>query len=335
MGDQRILIVIPCLNEAAFIEGLTRFIVADCAAMNIHLVIADGGSTDGTVEIAQRLAREFACVDVMDNPKKLQSAALNRAVQFYGDEADILIRLDAHATYPKGYCRTLIDEMNARHADSVVVAMLAQGKSGFQNAVATAQNSKIGNGGSAHRDGSGQDGAWVDHGHHALMRISAFRAVGGYDESFSHNEDAELDVRLTRAGYRIWLTRATYMTYHPRKTTQALFQQYMNYGAGRVRTLMKHRICPKLRQTLPMFVVPAFVTALLGPFHLIFFMPVFVWVATCMGYGLVLGMRAGQGINFQIGWAAMVMHAGWSIGFWRIFIQRIIQKETKENKIVP
>ena len=44
----------------------------------------------------------------------------------------------------------------------------------------------------------GAEGHWADHGHHALMRISAFRAVGGYDESFSHNEDAELDYRLGR-----------------------------------------------------------------------------------------------------------------------------------------
>ena len=33
------------------------------------------------------------------------------------------------------------------------------------------------------------------------MRIAAFRGVGGYDESFSHNEDAELDYRLRQAGY--------------------------------------------------------------------------------------------------------------------------------------
>jgi hypothetical protein len=51
-------------------------------------------------------------------------------------------------------------------------------------------------------------GAFVDHGHHALMSIAAFRAVGGYDPDFAHNEDAELDHRLRAAGYDIWLTGA-------------------------------------------------------------------------------------------------------------------------------
>ena len=92
--------------------------------------------------------------------------------------------------------------------------MATMGFGAFQKATAFAQNSKLGNGGSPHRQGA--KGHWTDHGHHALMRISAFRAVGGYDESFSHNEDAELDYRLRAAGYRIWMTDKTFMVYYPR-----------------------------------------------------------------------------------------------------------------------
>ena len=65
--------------------------------------------------------------------------------------------------------------------DSVVVSMLTSGSGAVQKAVAAAQNSKLGTGGSKHRHLSA--GEWVDHGHHALMRISAFTAVGGYDET--------------------------------------------------------------------------------------------------------------------------------------------------------
>ena len=53
------------------------------------------------------------------------------------------------------------------------------------------------------------------------MRVAAFRAVGGYDESFSHNEDAELDYRLRAAGYRIWMTDKTFMVYYPRASVSA------------------------------------------------------------------------------------------------------------------
>ena len=70
-----------------------------------------------------------------------------------------------------------MDEALAQATDSVVVAMNTIGKGGFQTAVAAAQNSKLGNGGASHRSAGGE-GRWVEHGHHALMRVAAFRAVG-------------------------------------------------------------------------------------------------------------------------------------------------------------
>jgi hypothetical protein len=73
------------------------------------------------------------------------------------------------------------------------------------------------------------------------MGIAAFRAVGGYDESFSHNEDAELDFRLRQAGFRIWMTDKTVMTYYPRASVLPLFRQYLGYGRGRAKNILKHR----------------------------------------------------------------------------------------------
>src|SRR5690606_34917101 len=132
-------------------------------------------------------------------------------VERFGNGAEWLLRLDAHSAYPADYGDLLLAEARRMEADSVVVSMHAEGDGFLQRVIAEAQNSRIGNGGSAHRL-AGQ-GAWVEHGHHALMRIRAFRAVGGYDESFSHNEDAELDRRLIAAGHRIWLTGRTRLIY--------------------------------------------------------------------------------------------------------------------------
>ena len=85
------------------------------------------------------------------------------------------------ATIPTDYCDRLVEEAAATGADSVVVSMATKGVGAFQKATAFAQNSKLGNGGSKHREGA--EGHWTDHGHHALMRVEAFRAVGGYDET--------------------------------------------------------------------------------------------------------------------------------------------------------
>ncbi|MDK1492642.1 glycosyltransferase family 2 protein [Sinorhizobium sp. 7-81] len=309
------LIVIPCLNEAQHIEGLVTKLRPWLGPLNATIAIVDGGSTDGTRKIASRLAAEDERVLFLDNPKRIQSAAINRAVSELGASFDYLIRIDAHGSYPDDYCQRLVEEALATGADSVVVAMETVGVSTFQKATAFAQNSKLGNGGSKHR--AGATGHWADHGHHALMRIAAFEAVGGYDETFSHNEDAELDYRLGKAGYRIWMTDKTNMVYYPRAKVGPLFRQYFGYGRGRAKNFLKHRAMPGLRQLLPLAVAPVAVGALLAVVNWIAVIPFGVWAFACLGYGawMVLGERNPYGPLAAI--SAMVMHLAWSAGFWR------------------
>lgn len=309
------LIVIPCLNEASHIEALIEKLRPSLTPLNARVVIADGGSTDGTREIARRLATEDPRVLFLDNPKRIQSAAVNRAVAELGAGSDYLIRIDAHGTYPDDYCERLVEDALATGADSVVVAMQTVGFSTFQKATAFAQNSKLGNGGSKHRTGA--VGHWADHGHHALMRISAFQAVGGYDEMFSHNEDAEFDYRLHKAGYRIWMTDKTSMIYYPRSTAGTLFRQYFGYGRGRAKNFLKHRAMPSIRQMLPLAVVPVAAGALLAVINWAAAIPFVLWAVACLGYGawMALGQKNPYGPLAAV--SAMVMHFAWSAGFWR------------------
>ncbi len=308
-----VLAVIPCLNEAAHIEAIAQAILAEADRVPLTLVIADGGSTDGTQELAQNLARQNARVFFLENTKRIQSAAVNLAIQRFGAGHAFLIRIDAHADYPQHYCETLLREQAATGADSVVVSMIAKGEAGFQAAAAAAQNSILGNGGSAHRRTG--EGRFTDHGHHALMRLSAYRSAGGYDETFTHNEDAELDIRLRSLGYRIWLSGMPPVTYYPRATPTALFRQYFNYGKGRARTLFKHKTRPKLRQSVPLAVAPALLLALLTPVHPAFALPVAAWASLCTAYGIGLGIRKRNASAMLSGFAAMIMHLGWSAGF--------------------
>jgi succinoglycan biosynthesis protein ExoA len=197
----------------------------------------------------------------------------------------------------------------------VVVRMETVGQGGFQGAAAAAQNSLLGVGGSAHR--MGRASGWVDHGHHALFDLEHFFGVGGYDESFRANEDAEYDVRLGQCGGRVWLSDEVRVTYYPRPTAVSLFRQYLNYGQGRARTLLRHRMKPKLRQLLPAAVFPATILAPLGLLEPVMALPAAAWLGGCLTGGLYLGLRTGRREAFGAGAAAAVMHLAWSIGFWR------------------
>lgn len=314
------LIVVPCLNEAAHLPGLIRRLRADPGAEDALIVVADGGSSDGCQRIVVETALYESRLRLLDNPLKIQGAGVNAAVRRFGEGRRVLVRIDAHADYPADYVARLLQAAEATGGASVVVPLASRGEGCFQIAAAVAQNSRIGTGGAVHRVGGAS--GWIDHGHHALMRIEDFVAVGGYDERFSHNEDAELDLRLTQAGGRIWMQADLAVGYYPRATPGALFRQYFHYGRGRARTVRLHRTRLKLRQAAPLAVAPAVglavLSAILTPLSGVAvagLVPAAIWVGVCVVAGTLAGVKARSVCGLASGFAAMIMHLGWSIGF--------------------
>ena len=326
LSSGRVLIVVPCLNERAHIEKLVTAMCEDTADLDRIIVVADGGSTDGTLSVLAELITREPCIRVIDNPRRIQSAGINLSVRAFGEGCDWLVRLDAHACYPAGYVKQLIGEARRTGAGAVVVAMHSQGVSGFQSAVALVQNSLLGAGGAAHRRHG--KAKFVDHGHHALFALPRFVAIGGYDESISHNEDADFDIRLARAGDKIWLTRVVEIVYFPRSNLRDLYRQYVNYGRGRAATIVRHRKLPKLRQILPACVAPAAAASLCTPWLPLALLPALFWSAICLTCGAAVGIRQGiRGAVFAV-LAAMTIHLGWSVGFWRELLSRSRRDDT-------
>ena len=328
-ASEHVLAVVPCLNERAHIAKLLGDLLADSAEMDLMIVVADGGSTDGTQQIVERIAAAEPRVRLIHNAERIQSAGVNHAVREFGGGRHWLARLDAHAAYPKGFISTLICEARRTGASSVVVAMRSEGENCFQRAAAVAQNSVLGTGGAAHRR-PGDEG-FVDHGHHALFDLKQFEGVGGYDGTLSHNEDAEFDIRLKHAGGRIWLTRAIEVTYFPRSHPGALYRQYVNYGRGRARTLLNHRMRPKVRQFLPACVLPTVLAAAIAPWIPLALAPAVLWSASCLLSGVALGLQQKRRCAFASGVAAMIIHLGWSVGFWR----ELVFGRRRSHKIAP
>ena len=312
-GRGGVLVVIPCLNEQAHIETVLRGLAAEAHRTPMRIVVADGGSTDGARDIVERIAAHDPRVYLLDNPKRVQSAGVNLAARIYGEGCDFLLRVDAHARYPNRFCERLLAIQAKTGADSVVVAMRTVGRTCFERAAAAAQNSLLGNGGSAHRNHGA--GRWVDHGHHALFRLNAFRAVDGYDETFSHNEDVELDLRLRERNFRIYLAGGLSIDYFPRSNPLALYRQYSRIGRGRARNVFKHRRHAKPRHFVLAAVAPILALALLAPVSSAFAAPAAAWALLCLGYGAAIGARLRDRCAMASGVAAMATQAGWSFGF--------------------
>jgi succinoglycan biosynthesis protein ExoA len=307
-------VVVPVLNEERFIAACLESLLAQTDPGPFEIVVADGGSTDRTKEIVAAMRRRHPCIRWVENPRRLQSAAVNLVAKIAPPRSHVLVRADAHALYPADFLRDCLSALREHGATSVVVPMRTVGVAGFQRAVAAAQNSRLGNGGSAHR--SGGVSRFVDHGHHAAFDREFFLRIGGYDESFTHNEDAELDHRAACAGGRIWLCTEAVITYFPRGNPIRLARQYYAHGKGRARTLLTHALRPRPRQVAPVLILlSAIMGLLLAPVSLAFALPFLIYLAICTIWACAAAYRAGDPWLLAMGAAATTMHLGWGAGF--------------------
>jgi len=312
--SRKVAIVVPTLNEEVRIGGLLAQLSRLPTNLVVDILVADGRSADATRARIAEAARTDSRIRLIDNPARLQAAGVNRAVAAADPAADTIVRIDAHAIYPDSYVPRIMAAFDRTGADMIATRLDTRGEACAQRGIAAAQNSRFGSGGSAHRVG-GYSG-WVDHGHHAGMDRATFTAVGGYDETFAANEDAELDLRVRRAGGRIWLAGDIEAVYFPRRTLSALFRQYRRYGVGRARTYLKHGERLRVRQMLPPMVVLAIVGALV-------LAPVVPWMIAVPGLYTVALISAGLALFVQdpspctlfAAPAIGVMHISWGIGF--------------------
>lgn len=316
LDPTRVLAVIPALNEARHIEACIRSLMTgDEWLRRVPLVVVDGGSTDGTIEIVSSMVPEFPNLCLVHNSKKLQSAAINLAVaECAGESARFLVRCDAHSVFPAGFIKSVAFALLRTQAASVVIPMDARGETCFEKANAWIVDTPLGSGGSAHRGGTRS--GYVDHGHHAGFDLSVFRSVGGYDETFSHNEDAEYDERVIQAGGRIFLDATIRKIYFPRGSVAALARQYYNYGKGRARTVFKHGQRPKVRQMLP---VLALLGSLIGLVAAPFYPPAILlpagYLTILVSASVFIGVAKKSVCGLLAGLASGTMHMSWAAGF--------------------
>jgi succinoglycan biosynthesis protein ExoA len=315
-------VVLPALNEERYLERCVRALLDDPHPRGrLELFVLDGGSTDATVSIAGRLAAEFPCVRLLHNPKRLQSAAFNMAMRLADPRSRYLVRCDVHAEYTPGFLSRAAETMERSGAVLAAYADAPKAEGCFQRAVAFAQNTPLGVGAAWYRLGGVS--RYVDHGKHGVFRRDAVEAVGGYDESFSHNEDSELSLRLTQAGGRIWLDAGLTVGYYPRPTPWALARQYYLYGRGRAMTVLKHRIAPRPRQLAPVFLILAELLVLLAaaadPRALLFFAAYAASLGAVAAYGAAK-QRSACVLLAAIAFA--LMHHAWGLGF----LSRLLEK---------
>ena len=317
----KVSVVVPCRNEAAHLRPFVASLLAQRLppGLALQIVIADGRSDDGTREQLQALAAAEPRLQWIDNPARITSAALNRAI--LAADGEIVVRMDVHTTYADDYVAQCVQALQQTGATCVGGPWRPVGEGTRQRAIAAAFGSRFGSGGAASRrlDHSGEVdtvylGAWW---REALLRL------GGFDEALVRNQDDELALRIVRGGGRVWQSAAIRSWYRPRDAFTALFRQFWQYGYWKVAVIRKHRLPAAPRQLAPFALVALLAgLAAAAPW----------WPPAAVALAGVLGLYAAAALGsaaaavrpwrapavwLGVAWAFVCMHFGYGLGFAR------------------
>jgi succinoglycan biosynthesis protein ExoA len=230
-------VVMPIRNEANRItDTLTAVLAQDYPADRMEVIVVDGVSDDGTPDVVRSIAeRSDRTVIILNNPARIVPAALNHAIR--AARGEVIVRVDGHCRLETDYVRRCVEALARTGADNVGGVQRAKGGSLRGRAIAVATMSPFGVGNARFR--YSERPGWVDTVYLGTYRRDLFDRIGGFDEELANNQDDDFNIRLTKAGGRIWLDPAIRVTYQPRESISALWRQYFRYGLYKVRVLQK------------------------------------------------------------------------------------------------
>lgn len=284
----KISIVIPCRNERNYIAPCLDSILANAYPQDrLEILIADGGSMDGTREIISGYMSEHSGIRLLDNPGKTTPRAFNLGIK--NATGELIMIMNAHSTYPRTYIADTLNLLLSTDAENAGgrVVNVANGSGQWSLPVATVTAHRFGVGNSAFRTSEGKP-CYADTVAYGLYRKKIFNEIGLFDERLTRNQDNELNARLRRHGYKIIFNPAIEIYYKNQPTLLGLIRQGFFTGMWNIYTLTLHPYTFKWRRFIPSL----FVSYLLS-------LPI-VFLLTKLGHLYLLPAAAYTLINLAI-----------------------------------
>lgn len=345
MADRKIpqvSIILPCRNEVKSIRScLESVITSDFPKDRLELLIVDGLSDDGTVEIIQELHNQYPWIQLLINTKKTTPAGMNVGIR--SAAGHIIIRVDAHTVYPPNYISELVEWLERSEADNVggVCVTRPANQGAKAHAIAFALSHPWGVGNSYFRIGATAP-KWVDTVPFGCYRREVFDKIGLYDEALVRNQDDELNHRLIKHGGRILLVPHIVSFYTARESLGKVWAMYYQYGYFKPLAARKLRAVPTVRQLIPAaFVMSLGIVAALAlwfsAMKVVFCAIVLVYILVDIAVAIRAVFKRGMYCGI---WSAIVfpvIHISYGVGYLKGLLDFIVlqKKELLDSSTLP
>ena len=279
----KLSICIIAYNEENFLPRLLEDIKSqEYPHEYTEVVLIDGMSQDKTKAIMEAFKAEnngFYNVQVLDNPKRIQAAGWNVAVDNF--TGDVLSRIDAHTHIPSDFSRKVMADIE--QGENVVGGKrpcLVESDSKWAKMLLSTENALFGS--SINSSRRSETKTYINTMFHASYRREVFEKVGHFNEKLIRTEDNEMHYRIREAGYKLLYDPEIISYQYARSSLKRMIKQKFGNGYWIGQTV---KVCPRclsLYHFVPLaFVLAIIVTSVIAVFG-------FPWLSLIMWglYGL-------------------------------------------------
>ncbi len=333
-------IVIPVRNEIEAIRPCLEAVLAQDYDNILEIIIADGSSSDGTRPLLGKLAHNWPLIILLDNPQRTQTTGLNMAIRH--TRGEIIVRLDAHATYAPDYIRQCVSALEQSGAGCVGGGVNLLRSNGFWPTLfGLVQEHPLGTGVARFRR-TGYEG-YVDTVWPGAYRREVFEQVGLFREALTRTEDLDFHARLRRQGYKIWQTPLIRPYYRPRSTIGGIARQYFSNGEQVIETLLVNLSAIALRHLVPYFWITVLLLGAIGAL----FLPVMrlgflglivLYGLVCLISAVMIAAKHGLRYFWLSPWIFPLIHLSYGLGSWFgvwQVLSRQMNRKSRDWRAIP
>lgn len=279
-------------NEQDYIESaLMSYIEQSYPKNRYEVIVIDGESTDGTVDIIEEIQKKYETRDfkisILNNSKHILASGWNIGIK--AARGEYVIRIDAHAkAYPDFFQKSVETMMNV---DAICVGgkLITKTIQDSNGAISKVFSSLFGVGNSSFR--VSDNAGYVDTAVYGLYQKSIFDEVGYFDEKYARNQDLQMHSRIRKRGGRFYFNPEIQCEYYARNTIKKMIRQAFENGIWNMVLLKEDSSGLSIRHLIPFaFVVFLIITSLGG----VAFKPLWILELCVILIHLVLGLYFGK-----------------------------------------